>query len=139
MENKYIVKEFDIQKITDEREDIDRFLAAYHDTDENGNPIKSCISRHRALILKTTSNGLLISLIRNKLMFEKYKSQTLQINQCAILSNILKEIFDNRSIKSLVVNPATKDDVKYFIIEMSEEICNDDDGAGGDGLKIKIP
>lgn len=72
-------------------------------------------------------------------MFEKYKSQTLQINQCAILSNILKEIFDNRSIKSLVVNPATKDDVKYFIIEMSEEICNDDDGAGGDGLKIKIP
>ncbi len=139
MENKYIVKEFDIQKLRDEQESNDRFLASYYDPDENGNAIKSCISRHRSLILRTTSNGLLITLRRNKLVFEKYRSQTLQRNQCAILSNVISEIFADTSIRSLIVSSASKDDERYFIIEISEEICNDDDGAGGDGLKIKIP
>lgn len=97
-----------------------------------------CISRRRCLAKLENSDGLLIKLKSNgkNCDFKPFDEDIpLEVGDFAISKEVINAIFDVQSINSLVVYPCENDSI---VIEISKDRCGDD-GAGGDGTKVKIP
>lgn len=110
----------------------------------DGSPIVDCISKWRIDKRALTSDGLLITVNNNVIDFQPYyKNQAIAANnQYAIPNDVLEEIFNNKhknkddnNIKALIITVCEND---VIVIEFSKDKCNDD-GVGGDGLKVKVP
>jgi hypothetical protein len=97
-----------------------------------------CISKRRCLNKVENSDGLLIKLKNNgkNCDFKPFdRNLPLTVGEFAIPKEAIISIFNIQSINSLLVFPCENDSI---VIEISKDRCNDD-GAGGDGTKVKIP
>ncbi|MDZ7897413.1 MAG: hypothetical protein U5N85_05215 [Arcicella sp.] len=119
--------------------ETDVYLMQYGKRDLLRNPIKDCISRTKVFNRSNSSSGLFIKLKRGGkgFHFEKYNSAiTLGVGEFALTSDTVNAMFSDISINSLIVYPCDND---IIVIEMATDRCNDGGGAGGDGVKVRVP
>ncbi|PWK17341.1 hypothetical protein LV89_04442 [Arcicella aurantiaca] len=97
-----------------------------------------CISREMCLSNIENSDGLLIKLKNNGKSCDFYpfdKNIPLGLGDFAISQAVIIAIFSVQEINSLIVYPCENDSI---VIEIAKDRCGDD-GAGGDGYKVKLP
>lgn len=113
---------------------------------KNGEYVSSCISRDRAIDICKKSDGLYIrkNTKKNGFAFGKFTNGTvLSEGEFAMESDVILKIFsdtkfhetDSIDRESLIFYFFNADKI---IFEISELRCNDD-GSGGDGVKVRIP
>ncbi|MEA5458134.1 hypothetical protein VB796_03760 [Arcicella sp. LKC2W] len=126
--------------VKQKQQDIEGYVAHQRIRDEHNREkvFFCCISRRRCLSKVENSDGLLIKLKSNgkNCDFKPFNQDIpLEVGEFAISKEVIIAICDTQLINSLVVYPCENDSI---VIEISKDICRDD-GAGGDGTKVKIP